>query len=204
MKSLLSIGIMLVAFANQALAAITVTVQESGTNLVVSSSGTLNSGVCTSITPGFVSSFNGIIPSSQPVLAFGTVGSTQDQCAGTTIAPTTGFGTGGSLSAATNTGISYYFQPGIGFWGPTGWSSATAMTASMTFANASFASAGITPGTYVYTFSNGATTDTLTINVTLPPPPAPTPTLSAWGSMVLLALITLIGGRRYWNSRKMQ
>jgi hypothetical protein len=201
MKMLLSIGIVLAVFANYATAAITVTIQDSGTNLVVASSGTLNSGVCTSIPTGFTSNFNGIDPSVSN-LAFGAVSSAQDQCAGTTITPTTGFGTGGQLSATANTGVSYYFRPDIGFWGPSGWNSGTAMTASMTFPNTSLAGMGITPGTYVYTFSNGATTDTLTINAVAPPPPTPTPTLSEWGRMILLALIVLACGRRYWHPRK--
>lgn len=199
MKKLLPLGIVLAVFANYAVAAITVTIQESGANLVVSSSGTLNSGVCTSIATGFTSNTNGINPSS-PTLAFGAVSSTQDQCAGTVITPTTGFGSGALLSATADTGVSYYFDPNAGFWGPSGWGSSTAMTASMTFANASFASAGITPGTYMYTFSNGATTDTLTINAIVAPP-ASTPTLSAWGSMILLTLIALLGGRQYWRRR---
>ncbi|MBS0487999.1 MAG: IPTL-CTERM sorting domain-containing protein [Proteobacteria bacterium] len=201
MKMLISAGIVLAVFANCATAAINVTIQESGTNLVIASSGTLNSGVCTSIATGFSSAFNGIDPSVSN-LAFGAVNSVQDQCVGTTITPTTGFGSGGSLAATTNTGVSYYFLPGIGFWGPSGWNSGTAMTASMSFANASLAGEGIAPGTYVYTFTNGATTDTLTINAIAPAPPVPTPTLSEWGVIIMIALMALVSGRRYRRHRK--
>lgn len=116
--------------------------------------------------------------------------------------PTTGFGAGGLLSATMNTGVSYYFQPGVGFWGPSGWNSSTAMTASMTFPNTSFVSAGITLGTYVYTFTNGATTDTLTINAIAPAPPVSTPTLSEWGIIIMIALLALVGGLRYWQRRR--
>lgn len=163
MNKCLSIGIALAAFAQQASAAIIVRIQENGPDLAVNSSGTLNSQVCTFLGLPVTSNFNGIGPSSGE-LAFGAVGSSQAQCLGVTILPTTGFGTAASeLSAASNSGVSYFFEPGAGFWGPSGWDSNTAMTASMTVPATSFASAGLTPGNYVYTLTNGSVSDTLTI-----------------------------------------
>ena len=182
-------------WANFASAAITVNIQQSGSNLVVSTAGTLNSSVCTSIGAATVSAWSGISPTT-PSLAVGDSGSAQQPCVGTAITPTSGFGTGGTLSGSVNTGVSFYFDPNSGFWGPTGWNSSTPFTSSMTFAGASFASAGVTPGSYVYTFTNGATTDTLTINAINP---ANVPTLSEWGILILAGLMALVGGRKVWR-----
>ncbi|HET8940454.1 MAG TPA: hypothetical protein VFN13_00505 [Rudaea sp.] len=199
-KTLFVLGIAMIIFAHQAIAAIKVTIQENGANLVVSSSGTLNSLVCTSMAPGFGSTDNGFYPTSPPVLAFGAVGSGQTQCTGTVITPTTGFGTGSGTFGPTNSGVSYYFEPGVGggFWGPAGWSSSTQFTSSMTFPNTSIASAGLTLGSYVYTFANGNISDTLTINVVVP---SPVSTLSEWGGMILFAMLALLGSRRFWRRR---
>lgn len=198
------IGSALVAFAGQAAAAITVNIHQDGSDLVVSSSGTLNSLVCTSIDPGWVSDNNHMVPSSPSELAFGPIGSVQEQCVGTSITPTTGFGTGVALENPANSGVSYFFEPAVGggFWGPSGWDSTTLFTSSMIFPNASIASAGLNPGSSVYTFANGGVTDTLTINVHAPLAASiPVPTLSWWGILFLIALIMLTSFSQFRDRR---
>jgi hypothetical protein len=161
----LGVGIVLAAFAHVAPAAIVVRIHEVGADLVVDSSGTLDTGACSSVGFDVTSNFNGI-NANDTVLAFGAVSSLQDQCNGTAITPSTALGPGtGYLNATSNIGVSYYFEPSAGFWGPSGWNSSTEFAASMVIANTSFASAGLTLGTYEYTLSNGAVSDTLTITV---------------------------------------
>jgi len=186
-------------------AAVTVTIQQVGSSLVVNSTGTLNTAVCTGIGGPTVSSANGMDTGVNAGLAFGAVGSSQQQCLGTTITPNTDFGTGASLTGPTNAGVSYFFQPNLasGFWGPTGWTSATNLVATMTFAGATLASAGLTPGSYAYTLSNGGSSDTITLNI-LAASPASIPTLSEWGLIALVSVLGLsgvVGIRRHNRSR---
>lgn len=54
----------------------------------------------------------------------------------------------------------------------TGYVSGTFLSNSATFENQSFASLGLTPGTYVYTWGSGENADSLTVNVVGVPEPA--------------------------------
>jgi hypothetical protein len=73
------------------------------------------------------------------------------------------FGTGGTTGANTGTGDQVDLA---GFFGqlfvPTGYSSGAALSDSAIYDGATFASLGITPGTYVWSWDNGADTFTLT------------------------------------------
>jgi hypothetical protein len=48
---------------------------------------------------------------------------------------------------------------------PKGYVSGAALSGSATFDNSTFATLGLTPGTYVYTFGNGADADTFTVHI---------------------------------------
>ena len=85
------------------------------------------------------------------------------------------FGAGDKLLATTGTGdrfgISYY-----DFWGedlfylPDNFTGGS-LSATNTYAGASFASIGLTPGSYVWTWGTGANADSLTLNI-IPAPGA--------------------------------
>jgi hypothetical protein len=165
MRFLCKIVVMLASLAAAgAHAAVTITILQSGSDLVVNSSGTLNTSACQSIGPGFVSAFAGIDPSIA-VFAFGPSGSAQDQCVGTTISPSTAIGTAGILTASSSAGLSYYFQPTSGFWGPAGFTDQTDLVGTMTFTGESLASAGLSAGSFQYTLSANGNSDTITVNI---------------------------------------
>lgn len=93
--------------------------------------------------------------------------------------PTT-FGSGGAIVATTGTGDTVDFlgsdYPGIGFaflWVPTGYTSGTALSSSAVWDSATFASLGVTPGTYVWTWGTEAEQSfTLDIVTAVPEPGA--------------------------------
>ncbi|HEX3350653.1 MAG TPA: PEP-CTERM sorting domain-containing protein, partial [Acetobacteraceae bacterium] len=53
---------------------------------------------------------------------------------------------------------------------PTGYASSTQLSDTATYAGQSFATLGLTPGVYLYTFGSGANADTFTVNVAVPEP----------------------------------
>jgi hypothetical protein len=62
---------------------------------------------------------------------------------------------------------------------PVGYVSGTALSDSMTSDSATFASLGVTPGTYTWTWGSGADADSFTLKTTAVPEP------SMWAMMLL-------------------
>jgi hypothetical protein len=77
----------------------------------------------------------------------------------------TSFGSGGVTFASSNSGNAVGIS---GFDGqlfvPQGYVSGTSLSATSTYNNATFASLGITPGTYTWTWGTGVHADSFTIN----------------------------------------
>jgi hypothetical protein len=72
-----------------------------------------------------------------------------------------------------------------------GYQSGAALSGSATYDNATFASLGLMPGSYVYTWGSGANADSLTINIEA------VPELSTWAMMALgFAGLGFVGRRR--------
>ncbi len=61
--------------------------------------------------------------------------------------------------------------------------SGSSLTSTATWLNASFATLGLTPGTYVYSWGTGVHADTFTLDIPASPPAAPEP--STWAMMLL-------------------
>lgn len=79
------------------------------------------------------------------------------------------------------------------------------MTSTMTFPSTTIASAGMTVGTYVYTFTNGGASDTLTINIVNPPAAAASiPTLSEWAIASLMFIMIGLGLHQILSKRKVR
>ena len=89
------------------------------------------------------------------------------------------FGNGGEFDTNLGSGDFVGIDDSEGFLGvPTGYVSGHALTSSATWNNATFASLGVTPGTYVWTWGTGLPDQnvTLIIGRALPTPrPRPTP-----------------------------
>jgi len=167
--------------ASQTQAGLIFTVEESGGNVVVNMSGSVNLNATLGIvgtatnTVGVISPETGNILIGNPVNSF---------LYNLNISEWTPFGTGGVTFFSSSSGdrIAMFSGPTLGV--PIGYGSGSALSATGTINNASFASLGITPGTYVTTFSNSTNniSDTITVNA-VPEP----------GSLVLV-LTTGIAG----------
>ena len=160
-------------------AALVITAEEVGTDLLVNASGTIDLSALT-----FVDSGNGagtISPSSGEVL-LGPVFVGYDQYSG--ISGPSSFGPGVGLSPGFPTTGSGGLVGVRGSNGllrvPSGYSSGDSISAAMTFSNNSLASLGITPGNYVWNWGTGTTADSLTFQAGSGVVPAP-PTLALLG-----------------------
>jgi Cadherin-like beta sandwich domain len=143
-------------------AAVVVTAAESGSDVVITSVGTINTDVCTYLASGYGSTWSGIDP-YHATIAFGVTGSIQTLCATKITAPSS-FGSGQPTYTGSNSGASFYLSTG-GFWGPEGLTSSTYFSGTQTYLSNTFSSMGLTTGSYVYTLSNGEVSDTVTVVV---------------------------------------
>jgi hypothetical protein len=106
----------------------------------------------------------------------------------------TNFGSGGPFGTNTFSGDSVGISPDLGLLGvPPGYVSGAALSDSMTFNNATFASLGLTPGTYVWTW--GAT-GLANQNITLIIPRGTVPDAGSTVSLLSCALLGVAALRR--------
>lgn len=158
---------------------LTITITQQGNNVVAAGGGSADlTGFTTSITNTFPASLNPG-PGSTWVLFGDTAGSgyTVHYLAGS---GPQGFGTGSTQATATSTtgdslgfefdGTSFYF------FLPIGYSSGNLLSASATWANATYTSLGIAAGTFTWTWGNGAdqsfTLDIIPAAIGVPEPAA--------------------------------
>jgi PEP-CTERM motif-containing protein len=151
--------------APPARAAYVVTLAQVGPNVVATGSGTIDLASLFLTGSGSLASF--MRPSS-PAIATGATGSA-DGYAGAT-APSN-FGSG--LSTLASSGSGDIVEADDIFIGvPAGYVSGAALSDSATYDTATFASLGVTPGTYVWTWGSGATADSFTLDVSAIPEPS--------------------------------
>ena len=166
-------------------AAVLITISESGANVVATGGGTINLAALTAASNG--NTFPQVIGDG----AFVAVGANNSNFTlyDVTIIGPTSFGTIALSFAGNGTGDFF------GVWGnassifvPQGYVSNAALTGTAQWNNHSFATLGLTPGTYVYTWGSGATADSLTVQITAATIPEPgTLTLVALGGVCAFA-----------------
>ena len=139
-------------FCVQPAQAYTVTLEQIGSNVVANGSGAINLTGLTFVISG--ADNPGIVPFSG-VISTGPFASMIDGYRGFTGPMDFGSGAGALPNTASGdfVGIS---GVGLGLFVPLNYISGAALSDSMTFNNATFASLGVTPGTYVWTWGDGA------------------------------------------------
>ena len=139
--------------------AYTVTLEQIGSNVVANGSGAINLTGLTFVISG--ADNPGIVPFSG-VISTGPFASMIDGYRGFTGPMDFGSGAGALPNTASGdfVGIS---GVGLGLFVPLNYISGTALSDSMTFNNATFASLGVTPGTYVWTWGTGLPNQNFTL-----------------------------------------
>ena len=167
-------------------AAIVISFQQVGANVVETGSGSANLTALTLSGPFFGPGQT--FPNVQQAI----VGPSASGSAFTGVSGPSNFGLGGGALASSNSGntfglVQFFAAPNL--YLPTGYVSGSALSGSSTFNGQTFASLGITPGTYLYTWGAGPTADSLTVQAIAAPVPEPGSALAG-----LLALGACAGG----------
>lgn len=181
-KLALLAGLAWLACGTNSNASVVVTAIETGGDVVISSSGTIDLTGWAYLNSGFQTLF------VQPnFAAWGVDGTLQDfYQTPLNFSGPANFGSSSFSPATAGSGDAFHFLfsgpvgPYLGV--PAGYTSGDLLSSSNTFAGASFASLGITPDTYLWTWGAGGNADSLTFTVTTVPIPA-----AAWlfGSALL-------------------
>jgi outer membrane biosynthesis protein TonB len=158
----------------------TVTIQEVGSNVVWSGSGTLN---LNDLTLQNTQSISAGYASNQAIWAAGPTTSTNCELwsgPSFTTYPTS-FGSGGGSIPTSSTGSIFGILPG-GFGRtiivPENYVSGTLLNGSTTYNNTTISAMGLTPGTYVWSWGTGPNADSITMTIGSSVTPTPTPTPS--------------------------
>lgn len=177
------------ATASPARAAFVVTIQQVGSDVVATGSGTLDLAALTITGHGNAVA---VLHSSYP--DFITVGEPAEipiDLYGNLSGPTN-FGTGSTLEPTAGTGDTVGVDDTSDLVVPAGYTSQDSLSDTSTYTDSTLASLGITPGTYTWTWGSGDTADTFTLEAGT----VPEPTSASLLAMSSLALLRRIRGRR--------
>jgi PEP-CTERM motif len=151
---------------SQARAAFIATMEQSGANVVVNGSGSVD--LTGSSLNNVYSCYGiGVWPAHGNVAIGADVTVNCDIYSGSLTGPTN-FGSGNLTSATSGSGDLFALQSSGTIVLPAGYTSGSSLLDSMTFDNATFVSLGVTPGTYEWTW--GAPDDSFTLNIVSPVP----------------------------------
>jgi hypothetical protein len=175
-------ALMLIALPQDARAAIIVTMDEIGGDVIVTGNGTAD------LTDLTLTSSGGAIAVLVPNSDQFTIGAGGSIDVYTGLSAPGPFGPGGfvlpTVSAGDIMGILDVGSPGLLL--PGSYTSGAVLAGSSTFTGHSFGSLGVTPGTYVWTWGTGPTADSLTLQIG--PAAVPEPTICVLGALGFAAL----------------
>ena len=161
-------------------AAVTIVMLESGPDVIVSGSGTINLAGLISIGIGLE---NIHIQGSAGLVLLGPTSTFQANVYSGVVGATN-FGTGAAHGTSSFSGNVLGVKGGLGLlYVPQGYVSNAPLSSTATYFNKAIATMDLTPGTYTYTWGSGPTADSLTVQVG----PVPEP-----GSLSFLALSGLV------------
>jgi hypothetical protein len=148
------------------------TLQQVGSNVVATGSGTINTTGLGS--PGFGGEQGYLSPSTPIAIVGGPTGGTSaDDLYAATITGPSNFGPSNDSPATTDSGDIVGIA-GIGANAnvivPQGYVSGDSLSSTSTFAGETFSSLSVIPGTYVWSWGEGSTADTYTLVASVPEP----------------------------------
>ena len=151
-------------------AAVVFTATESGSDVVVTGSGTLDTDAWGVSAGGF--NTDKLIPNMAGIV-MGAAGPHLGTGYGspTNYSAPTNFGPGGAIDATSGSGDSFGITEFGVLFVPNGYTSGDPLSGTMTFAGQSFASLGVQTGTYEWSWGDGGDADSITLNV-VPEPSA--------------------------------
>jgi hypothetical protein len=158
-------------YASRAQASVIVTMEEVGSDVVLMGSGSLNLAGLSFVGPETI---NSIVYASFGVFGVGPNGASVDLYSG--VSGPSSFGSGTAIVSDSGSGdtFSIDFESGILLDVPTGYMGG-ALSGSSTYTNSTFASLGVTPGTYVWTWGSSDLHDSVTLQIESTPTGVPEP-----------------------------
>jgi hypothetical protein len=148
--------------------AVNIVIQEVGGNVVWTATGTLNvAGLTKSSTQ-----VGGVGFDAANAIFGSGIGASADVYSGSITKPAS-FGAGGAAATSGSGGYLSIQSIPATLWVPAGYTSGGAISNTTTYTG-SFASLGLTPGTYVYSWGSGGNADTITLSIGESPTPTPT------------------------------
>jgi hypothetical protein len=149
-----------VGFSAPAHAEFIISFAQVGSNVVETGSGTLDlTGLTRQVLGGFEQA---VVPS----IAFAGLGSEQAIALYSGLSGPSSFGTGNDTFTSSETGSAFFLNGTAGAFGPSlDYVSGSALSESTTFNSETFASMGLTPGTYTYTFNTGSNADDIKVEI---------------------------------------
>lgn len=168
----------------------TIQIVETGGDVVATGSGSLNMTAVSSMIGASQWAF--IIPSAPWVTVGQTVGTGVDYYTMQNFVTPPNMGAGGFVTATSGSGGNVGVTPATVIV-PLGYVSGTALPSSTsTWAGASLASLGLTPGSYTWSWGSGPTADSVVVNVVAASPQA-VPTLGEYAMLGLASLLAMSG-----------
>jgi hypothetical protein len=171
------------------------TVEQVGSNVVVTGSGTIDTA---GLTSAGASVYGSAIAPSQGLISIGSPNGEGVSLFTGITGPTT-FGGGGFVAPSdSGSGDKVTLYDALDQLAlPVGYVSGSALSDTSTYDNTTLANLGVTPGTYTYTFGSGATADTFIINAGAQAPAAvPEPASLAVLPMAIGLTLLASRGRR--------